>query len=57
MNISQVVRGRIGQYTITKQLHDSVWLATYVFLALVIEGGPILMIIDATAICATKKSL
>lgn len=38
MNISQVIRGRVGQYTITKRLYDGVWLATYVFLASVIEG-------------------
>ncbi|KAJ5735151.1 kinase-like protein [Penicillium malachiteum] len=27
MNLRQIIRGRTGQYTITKQLHESVWLA------------------------------
>jgi hypothetical protein len=35
MKLRQIIGGRTGQYTITKQLHESVWLAMHVFLSLV----------------------
>lgn len=32
LQLRQIIKGRTGQYTITKQLQESVWLATYVLL-------------------------
>jgi hypothetical protein len=28
--LGQLLRGNVGTYTIQKQLHESIWLATYV---------------------------
>lgn len=32
MKLSEIVQGRLGQYIITKQLHQTVWIALYVIL-------------------------